>query len=158
MIARRKELRGKAAKLLRMCDGWKLADEQSGALPLLVVISPPSTIGNADITSRLLLPNRCHDSMAGTGAICTAACSRIRGSTVASISGRTSLENNSFRISHPLGVMPVLVEIEGNKITEERYSATAKFKVLAFVRTARRIMNGNVYIPASIWNGYDGKE
>jgi 2-methylaconitate cis-trans-isomerase PrpF len=156
VITKCKELRGRAAQLLGMCDDWKLADEQAGALPLLVLVSPPPASGEADITSRLLLHNRCHDSMAGTGAICTAACGRISDTVVARVSGRTKLDDHSFRIRHPLGVMPVQVELEGDEMTQERDSAGAKFRVLAFVRTARRIMDGNVYVPTSVWNGRDG--
>jgi 2-methylaconitate cis-trans-isomerase PrpF len=141
-----------------MCSDWKLADEQAGALPLLVLVSPPPANGTADVTSRLLLHNRCHDSMAGTGAICTAACSRITNSVVARASRQMKLQNHLFRIAHPLGIMPVQVELKDdyqNEMVEERDAKTAKFKVLAFVRTARRIMDGNVYIPARIWNGRD---
>ena len=155
VIARAKELRGRAAELLGMCSDWKLADEQAGALPLLVLVSPPAN-GNADVTSRLLLHNRCHDSMAGTGAICTAACSRITDSVVARASRQMKLQNHLFRIAHPLGIMPVQVELKGdfqNEMVGEQDAKTAKFKVLAFVRTARRIMDGNVYIPTKIWNG-----
>ncbi|RDL41559.1 uncharacterized protein BP5553_01538 [Venustampulla echinocandica] len=160
VIARCKELRGRAAKLLGMCENWKLADEQSGAIPLLVLVSAPPASGDADVTSRLLLHNRCHDSMAGTGAICTAACSKISDSIVAQVSRQTRLANHVFRIAHPLGIMPIQVELGGvfqNEMVREQDSTTAEFRVLAFVRTARRIMDGNVYIPAVIWNGRDGK-
>jgi 2-methylaconitate cis-trans-isomerase PrpF len=54
--------------------------------------------------------------------------------------------------------MPVQVELKGdyqNEMVQEGEAKNAKFKVLAFVRTARRIMDGNVYIPAKIWNGRD---
>jgi 2-methylaconitate isomerase len=156
VITKCKEIRGRAAQLLGMCDDWKLADEQAGALPLLVLVSAPPASGDVDITSRLLLHNRCHDSMAGTGAICTASCSRISGTVVAQTSQRTKLEDHSFRILHPLGVMPVQVELEGDEMIQEKNSAGARFRVLAFVRTARRIMDGNVYVPTSVWNGHDG--
>jgi 2-methylaconitate cis-trans-isomerase PrpF len=158
VIARAKELRGRAAVLLGMCTDWKLADEQAGALPLLVLVSPPPANGTAEVTSRLLLHNRCHDSMAGTGAICTAACSRITDSVVARASRQMKFQNHLFRIAHPLGIMPVQVELKGdyqNEMVGEQDAKTAKFKVMAFVRTARRIMDGNVYIPAKIWNGRD---
>lgn len=39
---------------------------------------------------------------------------------------------------------------------EKQGLMSAKFKVLAFVRTARRIMDGNVYVTASVLNGLIG--
>jgi 2-methylaconitate cis-trans-isomerase PrpF len=158
VIARAKKFRDRAATLLGMCSDWKLADEQAGALPLLVLVNPPPANGTADVTSRLLLHNRCHDSMAGTGAICTAACSRITNSVVARASRYMKLQNNLSRIAHPLGIMSVQVELKGdyqNEMVGEQDAKTAKFKILAFVRTARRIMDGNAYIPVKIWNGRD---
>ena len=82
VIAKCQELRGKASQLLGMCDDWKLADE-ADALPLLVLVSPPPADRTADLTARLLPHNKCHNSMAGTGAICSSACGRVRGSVVA---------------------------------------------------------------------------
>jgi 2-methylaconitate cis-trans-isomerase PrpF len=114
VIARAKELRGRAAALLGMCSDWELADEQAGALPLLVLVRPTPANGTADVASRLLLHNRCHDSMAGTGAICTAACSRITDSVVARASPQMKLQNHFFRIAHPLGIIPVQVELKDN--------------------------------------------
>ncbi len=108
LIARCKELRGKAAQLAGMCKEWEKVDEQCPALPMVVMVGPAPAHANGHVngngvnghansdgrneephlTARLLLNNMCHDSMAGSGAMCTAACSRIPGSIVQQIVGQ----------------------------------------------------------------------
>ncbi|KAH8698903.1 PrpF protein [Talaromyces proteolyticus] len=153
LLQRCREVRGKAAQLLGMCDDWEQVDEQSLGIPSVVMVAaPPVGHSEGHITSRFILNNMCHDSMAGTIATCTAACSRIDGSIVRQVAGPGGLESDEFNICHPLGVMPVKVEAA----VEGRWSATIslnapEFKVLAFVRTSRRIMEGKVFIPDYIW-------
>lgn len=69
LMARVKELRGKGAHIVRMCKDWQSVDEESPMLPMVVLVSP-ATSADAHIQSRLFLDNKCHTSMAGTGAIC----------------------------------------------------------------------------------------
>ena len=70
IISRLKKLRGKAAQILGRCTDWTKVDEQSPFMPMVVVVaSDPS--GKGHLQSRLILDNKCHDSMAGTGAVCT---------------------------------------------------------------------------------------
>ena len=147
-MARCKELRGKAAQLIGMCTNWELVDEQSPALPF-VVLAAPSTNGRADLTVRVIFMNRCHDSIAGTAAICVAACSRIPGSVLSDVLRGRDSEANILQIRHPQGVMPI--EVGTNPST--RSLNLMDFNVLAFERTARRIMTGTVFVPKHIWNG-----
>ncbi|KAJ5587980.1 PrpF protein [Penicillium hispanicum] len=148
-----KEVRGKAAQVLGRCVNWELVDEQSLGLPSVVLVTactPQEQRGH--ITSRFILNNMCHDSMAGTIAACMAACSRIRDSIVYQVVGEEALTSDIFDITHPLGIMPVKVEaaVQGMKssfISLDR----PEFNVLAFVRTSRRLMDGKVYIPDDVW-------
>lgn len=71
-----------------------------------------------DLRARLFFVGKCHDSMAGTGATCLAAASRIVGS-----------------VAHCM--LP-----PGDPETEGANAA------LGFVRTARRLMEGTAYVPA----------
>ena len=64
----------------------------SPALPLVVLVAPPANYVDAqeravaasemDLRARLIFYNKCHESMAGTGSMCTAAMSRIPGTLV----------------------------------------------------------------------------
>ncbi len=154
VIAELKEIRGKCAQMIGMCKDWKKVDEQSPMFPFIAVVVTPLS-EKADVTSRLFVDNRCHDAMAGTGSICLAACSRIAGSTVNQVLKANKKVDKAavFNIAHPTGVIPVQVDtVDSFHVSIE----DPKFEKLAFVRTARRIMDGKVYVPDDLFtaNGY----
>jgi 2-methylaconitate cis-trans-isomerase PrpF len=53
----------------------------------------------------------CHESMAGTGAICTTARSRIPGTIVSYAIGE-AVKERTFKISHPVGIISTLVQLK----------------------------------------------
>jgi 2-methylaconitate cis-trans-isomerase PrpF len=144
LIARCKELRGRAATLIGMSNDPEKVDEQSPFLPMVILVAPPATRGG-HLSARLFLDNSCHTSMAGTGAICLAACSRILGSVVCNQIGHEALNDAMLQICHPLGIIPISVQTE-----KALMASTDKpdFQTLSFIRTSRRIMDGTVYVPA----------
>lgn len=144
LIARVKELRGKAAQRVGMCKSWKLVDEQSPMIPMVALVSA-STIPDAHIQSRLFLDNKCHTSMAGTGAICTAACSRVTGSVVAQLISAESLQKSTFEIQHPLGQIPVVVKTRSSPL-----DAVPEYDSLSFIRTSRRLLDGSLRVPDDV--------
>ena len=155
-LARCKELRGKASQLLGLCNEWEKVDEQSPGLPMVVLVSPvPNEAGKGHIACRLLLNNTCHDSMAGTGAICTAACGWVKGSVVNKQLKAGAMPSEVFNISHPLGSIPVMVKpvLDMGQKPSELLTVNPEFSILAIVRTSRRIMDGHLYVPADIWGG-----
>ena len=146
VIARVKEVRGRAAELVGMCKDWRRVDEDSPMLPMVALVSPP-TSNDAHVQSRLFLDNQCHSSMAGTGGVCTAACSRISGSVVQSVMAAKDLQIDSLQIQHPSGILPVSVSTEGNDD-----AGLPVFKSLSFVRTARYIFQENLMVPEDLPN------
>lgn len=148
IIAKVKELRGKAAQLVGMCKDWTNVDAESPMLPMVALLSPP-TDKEGHIQSRLFLDNKCHTSMAGTGATCSAACSRIPGTVVDQVVDPRCLNENVFNIQHPLGIMPVAV-----KIKEHDGEGEPEFETLSFIRTARRIAKGELDVPDDIQEQY----
>lgn len=146
-LARIKELRGKAAVRAGMCQNWELVDEQSPMLPMVAVVSRSLDPG-CQIQSRLFLDNKCHTAMAGTGAICTAACSRISGSVVNRLLSELDIQQSTLNIQHPSGRMAVVVMVTPNADPEE--AAVPTYKSLSFVRTARRILDARLYIPDDV--------
>lgn len=150
LIARVKEVRGKAAQLVGMCENWQKVDEESPMLPMVVLVSAP-TIAGGHMQSRLLLDNRCHSSMAGTGGVCTAACSRVSGSIVQSVMNPKAIKADSLQIHHPSGILPISVTIE-----PDRDAHVPTFRTLSFVRTARYLFQGDLMVPEDlpdIWSG-----
>lgn len=150
-LARIFEIQAKACETLGFCPDWKRA--QAVGLPLFVLVAEPADYvdmtgtthkaADMDLRARLLFVGKCHESMAGTGSMCTAAASRIGGSIVNQVLSEESRLSQSLRIGHPLGVMQVAVQV-----TENAASTSAPiFRALGFGRTARRLMDGIVYVP-----------
>jgi len=133
-----REIRGKAAQSIGFVDDWRHVDELSPFLPFVLIVAPSST---GDIAARMIFMNRCHGSMAGTAAICLAAASRIESSVpnrAAAIASPEALE-----IAHPAGSMTVQL-VTKRPANDE---AGVRFERLGFSRTARKIMDGTVYVP-----------
>ena len=144
LIARIKEVRGRTAQLWGKCKDWTKVDEQSPMLPMVALVSKP-TSSEYDIQARLFLDNHCHPSMAGTGGICDTTVSRIKGSVVNRLVSQGTLESDTFKIQHPEGYLPVKV-----RSTYKNGDELPTFTLLSFVRTARYIMQGQLFIPADI--------
>jgi 2-methylaconitate cis-trans-isomerase PrpF len=150
-LARVFEIQAKAGVLIGLYADWRAVSKPG--LPLFVAVASPTDYEDLtgtrygvellDLQARLLFLGKCHESMAGTGAICTAAASRIRGSVVYDVLDPASRTSEALRIGHPLGVMSVAVQ------TAEPVEdcAAPTFKVLGFLRTARRLMTGQVHVP-----------
>jgi 2-methylaconitate cis-trans-isomerase PrpF len=132
----------------RVVDKIVLEDGPSLEATLCNVANPCVFIAGAehdessmDLRARLLFVNRCHDSMAGTGATCLAAASRVPGSVARRVltDGGAS---STLRIGHPLGVMDVVVTVDADSRGDD-----IRFTTLGFARTARRLMAGQAYLP-----------
>ncbi|OKL63947.1 hypothetical protein UA08_00679 [Talaromyces atroroseus] len=139
-----RELRGKVAQLLGLIDDWEKWDAISPFAPLPIFVTPPQDPSIGHISARLFLDKMCHESMAGTGAICAAACSRVPGTVVNKVIGDAAALD-ILNIIHPIGVMSVYVQTEATRDSD----GLPTFRTLSFVRTARRIMDGKVYVPKS---------
>lgn len=142
-------IRGTAAVKIGMAKDLKDALERSPAFPMLAFISAPAeyksfTTGNeissknTDVVSRLMFMQTMHKTYAGTGTICTGAAIKIPGTIVNELAKEAD-EKSIFRIGHPSGIIEVDVEVKmfGSQINLIR---------AAMSRTARRIMDGYVYI------------
>jgi 2-methylaconitate cis-trans-isomerase PrpF len=143
------EVQGKAGELAGFWSDWR--EHHLPGLPLAVLVAPPekfSDVNNEaveadsmDLRARLVFLGKCHDSMAGTGAMCTAAASRLLGSVVNRVIEEDRARSHTLRIGHPLGVMEVKVVAEASTDSQIHFSA------LGLTRTARRLMTGSVYVP-----------
>jgi 2-methylaconitate cis-trans-isomerase PrpF len=81
-------------------------------------------------------PPRLHKAFAATGAVCTAVAALLPGTVVHQVARR--FDDHVVRIGHPTGVFPVRARLGSDgQLLEATYS-----------RTARRILDGTVYVPA----------
>ncbi|VVT47490.1 uncharacterized protein SAPINGB_P001737 [Magnusiomyces paraingens] len=139
--------RSKAAELVGMTDDWKKVVDETPFTPFIVLLSSVSeSTPEMDIQARLILKNHCHPSLAASGAICIAACSRIPGTVLNNMISKESLLKDHIKISHLKGSLTVWVETG-----ESQTSKNTHFEVLAIGRTARKILDGYVYIPETVW-------
>jgi 2-methylaconitate isomerase len=146
------EIQSKVGQLLGMWKDWKAV--HLPGLPLFVMVAPAAecrdmngefhAASSMDLLARLVFLGKCHESMAGTGSLCTAAASRVAGSVVQRTIGEAGTAGTTLRIGHPLGIMEVDV------ITDPAgSSANPRFVGLGLTRTARRLMEGNVLLPSN---------
>ena len=150
-LARIFEIQAKAAHRLGFIDDWKSTGNIG--IPLFVMVAEPEAFvdmngarheaQDMDLRARLLFLGKCHESMAGTGSMCTAAASRVPGSVVSRVLMPEARATRSLRIGHPLGVMHLTVEAAAPSGAD----AAPTFLALGFGRTARRLMDGVVYVP-----------
>lgn len=150
LLDRVREVRGKAAQMVGLCKDWRKVDQESPFLPFLVIVSPSDpTNKDTHLSCRLFLDNMCHESMAGTGSCNTAAMSRTKGTVVYQVVSDEARREKVVNIGHPLGMIPIATEVvQGTEGTE-----SPGFSTLSFIRTSRRLMDGKVYVPRSVFEG-----
>ena len=122
-----------------------MGDVAGKVVPKFCLIAPPRHGGT--ITSRYFVPTSCHAAHAVTGALCLAATCVLPGSVAEGIAALPPGPRRTIIIEHPSGTLATEFELEGP------LEAPA-IKRAAFVRTARKLMSGSVYIPGRIWRGH----
>ena len=143
-------IRSRAAVMIGLARSPEEASERSQAVPKMAFVSEPQEYknvtgqvtqkGEIDLTARIMSMGELHKAYAGTGAICTAGAARIEGTVVHEVLSRSALGMNQIRLGHPGGVMTVGVEIE-------KKGNTYNYKEAVLSRSARRLMEGYVYVP-----------
>ena len=86
-----------------------------------------------------------HKTYAGTSTVCTGVASRLPGTVVHEMTRPETRTAAAVRIRHPMGV----IETE---TCVERVGGAYVVRRAALGRTARRIMDGYVFIPHGVWN------
>jgi 2-methylaconitate cis-trans-isomerase PrpF len=143
-------LRGEVARRLGFLTDPARSAQVSPAVPKMAVVAPAGDYNDAlgqkvaadahDIRIRMLSMGRAHKACALTGAVCTAAAAHVDGSIVNRVvrEGAGQSPRSSIRIGHPAGIVEVGVKVHAG-VCE---SASVD-------RTARRLMEGFVYVTAS---------
>ena len=144
-------IRAAAALEMRMISDVRRSREESPATPLVGIVSPPADYRNdiagttvraeqSDLISRLMFMQQAHKTYAGTSTVCTGVASRIPGTVVHEITRRETWGVDRVRIGHPAGIIETEARVE-------RVGATYVVRRAALGRTARRIMEGYVFVP-----------
>lgn len=125
--------------------------------PKVAVVSPAQeyapidgsqvSAADYDVSVRMVSMDQVHRAVTGTGALCLAVASRISG-TVAANSLAQAQATRPLRIGTPSGVLSVSADVARDPVHGWKAHSASLF------RTSRRLMRGEVAVPASAEN-YD---
>ncbi|HET6467898.1 MAG TPA: 4-oxalomesaconate tautomerase [Geminicoccaceae bacterium] len=119
-----------------------LGDVADKVIPKVGLLAPPRHGGS--VTSRYFVPHRLHAAHAVTGAVCVASCCALEDSVAAGTARMEHSGREQVRIEHPSGKIDVVLETEGQ-------GPEMRVVRAGIVRTARKLMAGEVYVPARLW-------
>lgn len=122
-------------------EAMGLGDVSNSVVPKPVIASDGDD--DRSITSRYFTPRRCHASHAVTGAIGVATAFALPGTVISSDAGQTGVRGIS--VLHPQGRIDVEVTLEGA-------GAETRVQRAALVRTARKILQGELHIPSYVFS------
>lgn len=134
-------------ELLRLELGKRmnLGDVSRKTVPKMTLVAP-ARAGGA-ICTRTFIPHRVHDAIGVLGAVSVASACAVPGSIAHELSDlKPTIGELSLDVEHPTGFFSVALEVSCA-------GALPSFSRSALIRTARKLMQGWVYIPARIWSG-----
>jgi hypothetical protein len=148
------KIRGSATVMCGMADKPENAKTKSPYVPFFFIVCPPAdyqTINGTtvkaekiDLVVRGLLMQKTHKAIQVSGSLCTGAAARVPGSIVGDVLREAAKARSTINIGHPSGTFPVEAEAE-------TIDGQVKIKRLRVFRTARRIMDGYVYVRKSVF-------
>ncbi len=119
-----------------------LGEVANKTVPKMCLVSPPRQGGA--ISTRMFIPHRVHEAIGVLGAVSVATACVIPGSVAATVAKVGGGERQRLDIEHPTGFFTVDMEVaaKGNSVEVKRS---------ALLRTARKLMRGEVFVPGHVW-------
>ena len=120
-----------------------LGDVTGKTYPKMCLLAPPRDGGS--IATRTFIPHVCHDAIGVLAAVTVATACVLLGSVaneLATVPGGTV---KTVSVEHPSGEFSVELEVDP--------ADPQKVTRAALLRTARLLMRGEVFVPASLWKG-----
>ena len=122
-----------------------LGDVASKTVPKMCLVARPRNGGT--ISTRTFIPHRVHETIGVLGALSVATACVFPGSVAHALAATPSGESRRILdVEHPNGYFAVEIEI-----THKHGQVEVKHSAL--LRTARKILQGKVFVPASVWAG-----
>ena len=115
-----------------------LADVSTKTVPKMTLVSKAKQGGV--ISTRSFIPHRCHVSIGVFAAVTVATACFIPESVAASVCGDLSGHGTDVLVEHPTGGMEVNIDLE---ISKDKLN----IKRSGFIRTARKLFDGAVFVP-----------
>jgi len=130
---------------LKLGPRMNLGDVTKKTVPKMCLVAPPCRGGA--ISTRSFIPHRVHEAIGVFGAVSIATACVVPGSVAAEIAAlRQAGGTQRLDVEHPTGFFTVELDVaaRGTKVDIGR---------TALLRTARKLMQGEVQIPSSVWSG-----
>jgi len=138
LFERMEAIRRKAGVLMGMGDVSKMV------VPKIGLLAKPAKGGT--IASRYFVPTSCHKAHAVTGTVCVASALAIPGTIASKLVSLPAAPQGVIEIEHPSGKIAIDLDADLGSDREDIRRA-------ALIRTARRIFEGHVLVPETIWAG-----
>ena len=122
-----------------------LGDVKTKTVPKMTLVSPPEKGGA--ISTRSFIPHRVHEAIGVLAAVSVATACVTPGTVAADVAGLdTAAGPRRMNVEHPTGFFTVEMDVE-------QADDGLKINRSALLRTARKLMRGEVYVPARAWEG-----
>jgi 4-oxalomesaconate tautomerase len=123
-----------------------LGDVARKTVPKMSLVAAPAAGGA--IATRTFIPHRVHEAIGVLGAVSVATACLLPGSVAASVAHVSDADAQRIDVEHPTGFFTIDMRIDrsGNEVRVTRS---------ALLRTCRKLMSGEVYVPNAVWAGHD---
>lgn len=129
---------------LELGPRMNLGDVTRKTVPKLALVS--SALAGGAINTRTFIPHRVHEAIGVLGAVSVATACVAPGSVASRVAGRIGVGGTQrLDIEHPTGYFTVELEVsvDGGDMRVQRS---------ALVRTARKLMRGEIFVPSAAWS------
>jgi 4-oxalomesaconate tautomerase len=129
---------------IRLAAGplMNLGDVTDKSVPKITLIAPAQNGGT--VSTRTFIPHRVHEAIGVFGAVSVATACVLKGSVANDMLGLEAQGATDLEIEHPTGFFTVSMDVEGK-------GKALVIKRSALLRTARKLMTGEVFVPAHVW-------
>jgi 2-methylaconitate cis-trans-isomerase PrpF len=143
-------IRGVVAAKIGLVERPEEARQKVPYIPFFAIVSPSADYqvfsngkqikaAEIDLVSRLVFMQRMHKTYPVSGTICTGAAAKIPGTIVYDLLSEEAKGRSLLNIGHPAGIIEVEAEVR-------QTAGGFQLQRAALARTARRIMEGSVYV------------
>lgn len=122
-----------------------LGDVTQKTVPKMSLVSRP--LGGGALNTRTFIPHRVHEAIGVFGAVSVATACAVPGTVAARFApeGPASGGLRRLEIEHPTGFFTIEMDVE-------RCKGEVRVRRAALLRTARKLMSGDVFVPAAAWS------
>ena len=131
---------------LRLAAGprMNLGDVAKKTVPKICLVGPPRAGGA--IATATFIPHRVHEAIGVLGALSVATACAIPGSVAQKVAKRAPGAGSRVDVEHPSGFFSVDIDVEAR-------GAGISVRRASLMRTARKLLRGEVFVPGAAWNG-----